>query len=181
MKKAKVVAVSLSSKHNFSKENREFIKVIEGIGVEGDAHAGETVKHRSRVAQNPNQPNLRQVHLIHCELFNELSKKGFQVNSGDMGENITTENLDILNLPRNTVLKIGDSAQIKITGLRNPCKQLDELQNGLMQAVLDKNENGELVRKAGVMAIVIQSGEIKIGDFIEIKLPNQPFEKLDRV
>jgi MOSC domain-containing protein YiiM len=181
MPKPRVIAVNYSPKHSFSKANKEVIKLIKGLGVEGDAHAGETVKHRSRVAQNPNQPNLRQVHLIHSELFVELSAKGFDVNCGQIGENITTENLELLNLPRNTVLKIGSTAEVQITGLRNPCKQLDEFQNGLLKAVLDEDENGELVRKAGVMAIVLKSGEVKPGDFIEVKLPNTPFEKLERV
>lgn len=178
MKTAKVVAVSLSPKHNFSKQNQAFIKVIAGLGVEGDAHAGETVKHRSRFVKDKFIPNLRQVHLIHNELFIELSQKGFEVKAGELGENITTENIDLLALPKDTILKIGDSAEIKITGLRNPCKQIDKFQNGLMQAVLDKNEGGEIIRKTGVMAIVKQSGIIKVGDLIKIELPNEPFEKL---
>lgn len=181
MNKAKIVAVSLSPKHNFSKENKEVINLIKGFGVEGDAHAGESVKHRSRFVKDRFIPNLRQVHLIHKELFDELADKGFQVNSGELGENITTENIDLLSLPKDTILKIGENAEIQITGLRNPCKQIDKFQDGLMQAVLDKDENGELVRKAGIMAIVIKNGEVKVGDFIEVKLPNEPFEKLDRV
>jgi MOSC domain-containing protein YiiM len=181
MQKQRVIAVNCNSKHTFSKENRESVKLVKNFGVEGDAHAGETVKHRSRVAQNPNQPNLRQVHLIHSELFVELSAKGFDVNCGQMGENITTENIELLNLPRHTVLKIGSTAEIQITGLRNPCKQLDEFQNGLLRAVLDNDKTGELVRKAGVMAIVLEGGEVKPGDLIEVKLPNKPFEKLERV
>jgi MOSC domain-containing protein YiiM len=176
-----VVAVCSSPNHNFSKFVREKIYIISGIGVENDVHSGKKVKHRSRVTQNPNQPNLRQVHLIHVELFEELKQKGFEISCGEIGENITTKNLDLLNLPRNTILEIGATAKIKVTGLRNPCYQLNDLQDGLMNAVLEINNNGELIRKAGIMGIVIKSGEIKAGDLIKIELPNEPFEKLERV
>lgn len=177
----RVISVNSNPKHGFSKEKKESIKLLKDFGVEGDAHGGNTIKHRSRVAQNPHQPNLRQVHLIHSELFIELSAKGFEVNCGQLGENITTKNIELLTLPKNTILMIGSSAEIQITGLRNPCTQLDEFQKGLMKAVLEKDENGEIVRKAGIMAIVTKSGEVKSGDLIEVRLPNKPFEKLERV
>lgn len=176
-----VISVSSSPTHTFSKLPKESIKLLEGLGVEGDAHLGKTVKHRSRVAQDPTQPNLRQVHLIHAELFDELSEKGFNVNNAQMGENITTKGINLLSLPRNTILHIGDSAMIQITGLRNPCLQLEGIKEGLMQALVFKNANGELVRKAGIMGIVLESGIVKVGDKITVKLPDHPYEKLERV
>lgn len=179
--KQTVLAVSKSSSHTFSKYDCETIHLLEGLGIEGDVHMGEKVKHRSRVAKDPTQPNLRQAHLIHSELFDELAHKGFKVKSGDMGENITTQGIDLLSLPKDTVLTIGASAKIKITGLRNPCKQLDAFQPGLMQAVLDKDAEGNLIRKAGVMGVVLASGEIKVGDQIEVELPGKPYFKLERV
>lgn len=178
---SKVLAVSKSQNHTFSKHVQPFINLLAGYGVEGDAHMGKTVKHRSRVKQDPNQPNLRQVHLIHTELFDELKEKGYKVEPGELGENITTVGIDLLSLPKDTILHIGDSAKIQITGLRNPCKQLDLKQKGLMQAVLDKNENGELVRKAGIMAIVIKSGLVFSEDKIKIEMPPKPYVQLERV
>ncbi|MBS4192754.1 MOSC domain-containing protein [Bacillus sp. FJAT-49705] len=176
----KVIAVSLSDKHTFSKENRQSIKLVKGLGVEGDAHYGSTVKHRSRVAQNPNQPNLRQVHLIHSELFEEL-KNLFTIEPGQMGENITTIGINLLELPTDTILYIGKNAIVKITGLRNPCAQIDNFKPGLLKAVLDNDDNGNLIRKAGIMGIILQSGEVKPGDCIHVELPPKPFKKLDRV
>ena len=178
---AQVTAVSRSGSHSFSKPTCASIHLIEGLGVEGDAHSGETVKHRSRVAKDPSQPNLRQVHLIHNELHDELIEKGFNVAPGVMGENITTQGVDLLGLPRDSLLRIGDEAIIQITGLRNPCKQLDDYQKGLLSAVLDKTPEGELIRKSGVMAIVIAGGTIKPDDSIKIKLPKKPYNKLERV
>ena len=154
---------------------------MKGLGVEGDAHMGEKVKHRSRVAKDPNQPNLRQVHLIHAELFEELAKKGFQVSNGQMGENITTYGIDLLSLPKDSILYIGSSAKVQVTGLRNPCKQIDSIQNGLMQAVLDKDESGNLIRKSGIMGIVLEGGAVKPNDEITVVLPSEPHIKLDRV
>jgi hypothetical protein len=181
MKKPTVLAVSCSPKHTFSKLNQASIRFIAGFGVENDAHAGKLVKHLSRVAQDPNKPNFRQVYLIQSELFDELLTKGFQVIPGQMGENITTKGIGLLNLPKNTILQIGGSAKIQITGLRSPCAQLDGIKEGLMKAVLDKDSNGEIIRKSGIMAIVIESGEIKPNDLIKVELPNEPFEKLQPV
>lgn len=176
----KVIAVSRSEKHTFSKENLQKIKLVEGLGVEGDAHFGSTVKHRSRVAQDPSQPNLRQVHLIHSELFEELADR-FTVEPGQMGENITTVGINLLELPTDTLLYVGQSAIVKLTGLRNPCAQIDNFKPGLLKAVLDKDTDGNLIRKAGVMGIVLQGGEIKPGDSIRVELPRPPFKKLERV
>ncbi|PCJ61269.1 MAG: MOSC domain-containing protein [Planctomycetota bacterium] len=178
---ASILSVNKSLEHNFSKTPVDKILLIEGEGVEGDSHRGVTVKHRSRVKADPTQPNLRQVHLMHNELIDELNEKGFRVKPSSMGENITTIDIDLLSLPRNTILKIGATAKIQITGLRNPCAQLNHFQDGLMSAVLDKDDQGNLIRKAGVMSIVLCGGVIKPKDKIEIILPTQPHEKLDRV
>lgn len=176
-----VVAVSRSATHSFSKPSEASIRLIEGLGVEGDAHMGETVKHRSRVAADPTAPNLRQVHLIHAELHDELSAAGFRVEPGDMGENVTTRGIDLLTLPRGTRLLLGRDAVVEITGLRNPCAQLDRFQNGLMQAVLGRDADGNLVRKAGIMGIVVAGGEVRPGDAIRAVLPPEPHLKLERV
>ena len=173
-----VKAVSISSTHSFSKQNQASIRLITGLGVEGDAHSGKTVKHRSRMAKDPSQPNLRQVHLMHTELHNELAEKGFSILPGEIGENITTEGIDLLALPQNTLLKIGEQVVIQITGLRNPCHQLDDFQKGLMKAVLERDEEGKLIRKSGIMGIVLTGGFIHPGDAIQIEFPKQPHHPL---
>jgi MOSC domain-containing protein YiiM len=176
-----IVAVSRSGTHSFSKKKEERIRLLAGIGVEGDAHAGETVKHRSRVAVDPTQPNLRQVHLIHAELHEELFASGFKVLPSEMGENITTRGIDLLGLPTGTRLHLGSEAVVEVKGLRNPCAQLDNFLPGLMSAVLSRDENGKLIRKAGVMGIVLQSGFVESGDLIYAVLPSEPHIPLDRV
>jgi MOSC domain-containing protein YiiM len=160
----------------FSKPNQARLRLLAGLGVEGDVHSGATVKHRSRVASDPNQPNLRQVHLIHAELHDELRTAGFSVLAGQMGENITTRGIDLLGLPTGTRLRLGNAALIEVTGLRNPCTQLDHFQSGLMAAVLDRDEQGKLIRKAGIMAIVLTDGEVEPGDNITIELLPQPHQ-----
>jgi MOSC domain-containing protein YiiM len=166
-----VTAVSLNPGHHFSKPNVLSIRLLEGLGVDGDAHAGATVKHRSRVRRDPTQPNLRQVHLVHSELFDELRAKGFTVTPGDIGENVTTRGIDLLALPTGTRLRLGEAATVEITGLRNPCVQLDTFQKGLMAATLDKDADGNLIRKAGIMGVVLVGGEVRPGDAITIDLP----------
>ena len=178
---AEVKAVSSSDRHTFSKAQQPAIRLVAGLGVEGDAHAGVTVKHRSRVARDPSQPNLRQVHLIHGELHDELRAAGFTVGPGDLGENVTTRGIDLLALPAGTRLRLGDAAAVELTGLRNPCVQLDRFQHGLTAAVLDRDEEGELVRKAGVMAVVVAGGEVRPGDAIGVELPEEPPRALEVV
>jgi len=178
---ATVEAVSLSGGHTFSKQNAASITLIPGLGVEGDAHNGATVKHRSRVARDPNQPNLRQVHLVHAELHEQLASEGFTVAAGDMGENITTRGLDLLALPTGTRLAIGREAVVEVTGLRNPCAQLDGFQQGLMAACLDRDDAGNPVRKAGVMGIVLAGGAVAPGDAITVLLPALPHRPLEPV
>lgn len=150
------------------------MRLIEGLGIDGDAHSGKTDQHRSHVARNPNAPNLRQVHLIHAELHDELERQGFQVAPGQMGENITTRGVDLLALPAGTRLYLGESAVVELTGLRNPCKQLNSIQDGLMKATLEKKPDGTLIRKSGVMSIVIISGDVHQGDAIRVELPPEP-------
>lgn len=176
-----IVAVSARSGHHFSKTPSLSIRLLRGLGVAGDAHMGETVKHRSRVRRDPTQPNLRQVHLIHAELFEELRVKGFVVQPADLGENVTTEGIDLLALPSGTRLHLGESAVVEITGLRNPCIQIDTFQKGLMAATLDRDIKGNLVRKAGVMSIVISDGEVRPGDAIRVELPAEPHHQLQPV
>jgi MOSC domain-containing protein YiiM len=176
-----VTAVSRSGTHTMSKPNEGSIRLVEGLGVEGDAHLGITVKHRSRVAKDPTVPNLRQVHLIHAELHDELRAQGFALMPGEMGENVTTRGVDLLGLPTGTRLRLGDDAVVEVTGLRNPCHQLNGLRKGLMAATLDRDAEGNPVRKAGVMAVVITGGEVRPGDEIGVDLPAVPHRKLEAV
>ena len=176
-----VTFVGSSPTHSMAKLAHPMISLIAGLGVEGDAHSGKTVKHRSRVARDPSQPNLRQVHLIHKELHDELHAKGFFVTPGQMGENITTRGIDVLGLPTGTLLRIGPTAIVAVTGLRNPCSQLDDIQSGLMNATIEKTKEGEIIRKAGVMAIVIESGQVRPGDSIVVQLPDTPHHALKPV
>lgn len=173
-----VVAVHRSDGHSFSKGTTSVVTLVAGLGVDGDAHCGARVQHRSRVKVNPDQPNLRQVHLIHQELFDELESAGHHVEPGDLGENITTEGVDLLSLPIGTVLRLGREALVVLTGLRNPCKQIDNFQPGLLSEVLDRTESGELVRKAGVMAVVVRSGDVHPADEIHVALPPRPHAAL---
>ena len=175
---ATILAVARNPRHRFSKQSEASIVLVEGLGVEGDAHAGVTVRHRSRVARNPAAPNLRQVHLIHAELFAELAAKGFAIGPGDMGENVTTQGIDLLGLPVGTILRLGDSAEIAVTGLRNPCLQLDRFAPGLMAATLDRDAEGGVVRKAGIMATVRRGGVLRPGDTIGVVLPPPPHRYL---
>lgn len=152
-----------------------------GLGVVGDVHAGETVKHRSRVRKDPTQPNLRQVHLMHEELFDELAEKGFDIAPAQLGENVTTRGVDLLGLPRGTRLRLGEEAVVEVTGLRNPCVQLEGIAEGLMQACLDRDADGELVRKAGVMGVVLRGGDVRRGDAVVVELPEPPHQALEKV
>jgi MOSC domain-containing protein YiiM len=176
-----VIAVSLRHGHHFSKTPSLGIRLLTGLGVAGDAHMGETVKHRSRVRKDPTQPNLRQVHLMHTELFDELRGKGFCVQPGDLGENVTTSGVDLLALPAGTRLHLGATAVVEVTGLRNPCVQIDGFQKGLMGATLDRDEDGNLIRKAGIMSIVLADGDVRPGDAVRVELPDAPYQALKPV
>jgi MOSC domain-containing protein YiiM len=176
-----VVTVHVNREHTMGKTSVGCIQLAEGLGVVGDAHFGATVQHRSRLRQDPSQPNLRQVHLVQAELLEELAERDFSVRPGQMGENVTTRGLDLLNLPKNTLLRLGDEALLLLTGLRNPCAQLDGIQPGLMSAVLDRDQDGALVRKAGVMAIVVNPGFVRPGDPIRVQLPPEPQHDLQPV
>jgi MOSC domain-containing protein YiiM len=176
-----IIAVSARIGHHFSKTPSLSIRLLKGLGVAGDAHMGETVKHRSRVRKDPTQPNLRQVHLMHAELFDELRARGFVVQPADLGENVTTSGIDLLALPSGTRLHLGASAVVEITGLRNPCVQIDHFQQGLMAATLDKDADGNLERKAGIMSIVIAEGDVRPGDAIRVEMPAAPHRPLQPV
>ena len=173
-----VIAVSRASTHGPRKQSRERVRLVAGLGVEGDAHAGSTVQHRSRVAKDPSEPNLRQVHLVGAELHDELHAGGLAISPGEMGENVTTRGVDLLALPLGARLLLGEHAELEVTGLRNPCTQLDAIRPGLMAATLDRDDRGALVRRAGVMAVVIAGGEVRPGDDVQVLLPPEPHTAL---
>ena len=176
-----VIAVAKDGEHRFSKTLVAAITTVAGCGVEGDAHHGITVQHRSRVAADPTQPNLRQVHLMQTELFDELGEKGFEVTPGDMGENIATRGINLLGLPRNSLLRIGRQVVLEVTGLRNPCAQIQRFQSGLLAAVLGRGPNGEVILKAGIMTVVREGGVVQPNDIIVVDLPSPPHLPLERV
>ncbi len=178
---ATVVSVGLSEKHGFSKPPRPGIRLLEGLGVEGDAHLGATTQHLYLKRKNAALPNLCQVHLIHSELFEELGRKGFDIRAGDLGENITTRNIDLLGLSEGTKLHLGGSAIVEVTGLRAPCVQMNKFRKGLMAATLDKDSSGRTIRKAGIMAIVIAGGNVRAGNAIAIESPEGPHRPLTPV
>lgn len=175
-----VVAVCSDTSHRFSKKPTDRIEIIAGIGVRGDAHAGEQVQHLSRVRADPTQPNLRQVHLIHTELFDELAGAGFDIAPGDLGENVTTSGVDLLSLGRDTLLHIGEDVVLKVTGLRNPCGQIEAFRPGLLQKVALKTPDG-IVRKTGIMSTALRGGEIAPGDPVAVEAPTGPHIPLERV
>lgn len=177
----RVVSLSANTDHHFSKQLRQSIVLLAGLGVEGDAHAGVTVKHRSRVAVDPTQPNLRQVHLIQSDLFTELAQKGFDVKPGDLGENILTDGIDLLGLPTGSLIRLGQTAVVEVTGLRNPCAQIETFRTGLLAEVVGKDAAGKLIRKAGIMGIVREGGDVTLGDPVTVDLPPPPFRALERV
>lgn len=176
-----VTAVSRDAAHRFGKPAAAAITLVEGYGVEGDAHAGVTVQHRSRVARDPSQPNLRQVHLIHAELHDELRAAGFEVRPGELGENVTTRGIELLGLPTGTLLRLGETASVEVTGLRNPCHQIDGFQHGLLSRVVGRAADGSIVRRAGIMGVVRAGGVLRPGDRIEAILPAGPHRRLEPV
>ncbi|MGW2492502.1 MOSC domain-containing protein [Streptomyces sp. NPDC001606] len=176
-----VVAVSSNNDYSFTKPNRQSINLLAGLGVEGDVHAGVTVKHRSRVRQDPTRPNLRQVHLMHEELFAEVAEAGFQVRAGELGENITTRGLDLHGLPTGARLLIGEEAVVEVTGLRNPCAQIDNFQQGLLKQVVRRGEDGEVQYRGGIMGVVLRGGAVRPGDVIRVELPEGEQRPLERV
>lgn len=176
-----IIALALSPTHAFSKAPVQGLTLLQGLGVEGDAHCGLTVKHRSRVAIDPTRPNLRQVHLIHAELLDALNDQGFDIAPGQLGENLTTRGIDLLALPTGTRLRLGPQAVVEITGLRNPCAQIEHFRKGALAAVLDRDAAGRLIRKAGVMGIVIVGGVVSTGDAIGIDLPDGEHRPLEPV
>ncbi|MGP9503621.1 MOSC domain-containing protein [Specibacter sp. AOP5-B1-6] len=178
---AQVSAVHLDAEHRFSKRSVAEIVLLEGLGVAGGAHLGVTVQHRSRVRADPTQPNLRQVHLMHQELFDWLAGRGFTVAPGDLGENVTTAGVDLLDLPLGAMLQLGADAVVEVTGLRNPCSQIDNLQPGLLKELVGYDDGGKLLRRAGIMGVVRRGGAVKPGERITVVLPDEPRKALDRV
>jgi MOSC domain-containing protein YiiM len=176
-----VVGLARDGEHRFSKVPQERLLLVEGHGVEGDAHAGATVQHRSRVAVDPSQPNLRQVHLLAAEFLEEARRHGYVVTIGDLGENVLTSGIDLLGLPRDTLLHLGPEAVLRITGLRNPCAQIETFRTGLLRLAVGRDESGAVVRKAGVMAVVVAGGTVGRGDIVTAVLPPEPHHRLERV
>ncbi|NUT36086.1 MAG: MOSC domain-containing protein [Hamadaea sp.] len=177
----RVSAVSRDRDHNFGKPVVDEITLLAGLGVEGDAHAGVTVQHRSRVAADPTQPNLRQVHLIAEELHDDLRALGFAIEAGQLGENVTTRGIDLITLPRGTLLRLGAQAVVEVTGLRNPCLQIEAFRPGMLRQVAYKDAQGRFVRRAGIMSVVLTGGVVRPGDVITVTLPDRPHQPLDRV
>jgi MOSC domain-containing protein YiiM len=177
----KVHAVSLSDRHSIRKFNRSYIDIIAGFGVQGDAHAGKKVKHRYIAKKDPDRPNYRQVHLISLEIYRELQQKGFNIHPGEMGENITCSGIDIMNLPTHTILKIGDEVALQVTGMREPCSLLNQIQGGLMKATLVKSGQGELIRKAGIMTVALSGGIVTPDDPIKVIFPEKPYVKMTTI
>lgn len=176
-----VTAVSADAEHRFSKQPRDEILLVAGLGVDSDAHCGVTVKHRSRVRADPTKPNLRQVHLIHAELLDDVATRGFTVSPGALGENITTRGVPLLGLPRGTLLRLGETAVVRVTGLRNPCTQIDDFQPGLRAEMLDRTDRGEIIRRSGVMSVVLTGGVVRPDDPITVELPAEPHLPLEKV
>jgi MOSC domain-containing protein YiiM len=170
----RITSVHRSPAHGFSKETVPEVRLLAGLGVEGDTHAGATVQHRSRVARDPAQPNLRQVHLLHAELLADLAAGGYDVRPGALGENLTTAGVDLLGLPTGTLLRLGTDAVVEVTGLRNPCVQIDRFSPGLLKQVLHTDAAGRPVRLTGVMAVVRQGGSVRPGDPVVVVLPEEP-------
>jgi MOSC domain-containing protein YiiM len=170
----RVVAVASAARHSFSKERVASVRLLEGLGVDGDAHSGVTVQHLSRVRRDPTEPNLRQVHLIAAELFDEVLAAGYDVEPGELGENVTTRHVDLLGLPTGTVLRLGPDAEVEVTGLRNPCRQIDSFAAGLLKQVLGRDADGQTVRRAGVMGVVRRTGVVSPGDAVTVVLPTGP-------
>lgn len=178
MSEGRVVAVARDGAHRFSKQVTDAVEVVAGLGIAGDAHQGVTVKHRSRARVDPDAPNLRQVHLIHAELLDELRGRGFPVAPGELGENVTTVGIDLLGLPKGARLLVGDAVVLEVTGLRNPCSQIERFRPGLLAAVIDRGPAGEVIRKAGVMAVAVAGGTMRAGDAVRVELPPEPHRAL---
>jgi MOSC domain-containing protein YiiM len=176
----RVIGVSLSPAHTMSKQPQPWVRLLAGLGVKGDVHAGEKVRHRYHVRKDPARPNRCQVHLIQAELHDELRAAGFEVAAGQMGENVTTRGLDLLRLPTGTRLRLGEAAVIEVTGLRTPCRLLDGIRPGLMAATREKVRN-RVYFKAGIMAVVVAGGDVRPGDAIRVELPPEPHRPLQPI
>jgi MOSC domain-containing protein YiiM len=177
----KVVAVSRSTQHGVGKIPHDEIRLLEGLGVEGDAHAGKTAQHLYRMKRDPTAPNLAQIHFLNAELFDELAAKGFAVEAGRLGENVLTQGIDLITLPTGTIFQIGAEAIVEISGIRDPCKQIDGVARGLTKALIDRDAAGQVLRKAGIMGVVVKGGMVRPGDAIVVTLPAEPHRRLEVV
>lgn len=176
-----VVAVHRSPKHSFSKQSVDRIMLMEGLGVEGDAHMGTKVKHRHHARYYPDRPNLRQVHLIAQELIDEINAEGFDVLPGALGENITTQGIDLINLPRGTRLHLGHDAIVEVTGLRSPCVLIERFREGLLKRLVGAREDGSPLLLSGIMGIVVKGGDVATRDGVDVRLPTGPHVRLEKV
>ena len=166
-----VFAICSSPKHGFSKQPQRSIRLLAGRGVEGDAHCGETVQHLYLKRRNPLAPNRMQVHLLQSELFDELAFVGYALTAGQLGENITTRGIGLLNLPQGTRLHLGGEAVVELTGLRTPCKLIEDFKPGLLKQVISRDAANKVLAKAGVMAIVLHGGDVHERSPIRVEYP----------
>lgn len=181
MNRAMVESVHRSESHDFTKATVEEVVLVAGVGIEGDAHAGATVQHVSRKKKDADRPNLRQVHLVSAELHEELVADGFDLDHGGFGENLVTRGIALGDLPVGTTLALGDDAIIVLTGLRDPCAQIDRHREGLRAAVaFDPGEGPKLFRD-GAMAMVVRGGVVRTGDPIGVALPPEPHHPMRKV
>jgi hypothetical protein len=171
-----VHSVSASPRHGFSKLVRESITLIKGHGVDGDAHAGAFVKHRYLARWRPRMANERQVHLINQALFEELFSEGFNVQPGNLGENVTTRGIDLLRLPLGTMLALGPTAAVELRGLRTPCVLVDRFRKGLLKALVRKGEQPRF--RAGVMGVVREGGILFPGNPVKVTISPAPWQAL---
>ena len=166
-----VLSVSRDDKHRFSKPTVSSIRLVAGFGVEGDSHAGATVQHLYEKKRNPSAPNLCQVHFMAAELFDDLVPTGYTVAPGELGENVTTEGINLMSLPLGTQLHLGAQAVVSVTGMRSPCSLINGYQKGLMKQLIKTDAAGTVHRRGGIMGVVVRGGVVNPGDCIRVELP----------
>jgi hypothetical protein len=170
--KGKVVAVCCNPEPGLPKPVVDAVHLIENWGVEGDYHAGSLVRHRYLAKKDPNRPNLRQALLVDAAVFVELARQDIHIGPGTMGENITIEGIDVMQLLEGTHLAIG-STIVEVMERRNPCYQLNGIDPRLLKAVVKKQPE-QTIFKAGMMTRILQSGWVCAGDLVEVLPPADP-------